>query len=217
MPFAHERLPGLPRERLLEILEPVLRAHGVEGVELVWRTDAAGRVLELTLERPGTRIPGAGITVELCSDVSRDLSHALDVADLIPQAYRLEVGSPGLDRALYGASDYERFAGQLARVKLRQPRGGQRVLRGLLQGRDESGAVLLSAGQESHALPLEDIESARLEIDWGPTPRAAARGSGGARPRAALGGASAPRSAPRRAARSRSRGRRAAAPRTRHR
>jgi len=67
----------------------------------VWRTDRSGWLLEVTVERPDSTIPGAGVTVDLCSEISRDLSAALDVADVIQQRYRLEVGSPGLERALY--------------------------------------------------------------------------------------------------------------------
>jgi len=162
----HEKLTGLDRERVLAAVEPVLRAHGVEAVELVWRTDRSGWLLELTIERPGTRIPGEGVTIDLCTDVSRDLSSALDVADTIPHAYRLEVGSPGLDRALYVASDYARFAGQLAKLKLREPLDGQRVVRGTLHGLDDSGCVQLETEKGVLSIELETIESGRLVFDW---------------------------------------------------
>ncbi|MBK8997203.1 MAG: ribosome maturation factor RimP [Myxococcales bacterium] len=168
---AHERLPGLDRERVLAAVEPVLRAHGVEGVELVWRTDRGGWLLELTIERPDGRIPGEGITIELCTDVSRDLSAALDVADVLSHAYRLEVGSPGLDRALYSARDYARFAGQSAKLKLREAVAGQRVIHGTLHGLDESGRVVLETEQGLLCLELEQIESGRLTFSWGGAPR----------------------------------------------
>src|SRR5262245_7971584 len=136
MSVANSKLHGLDRERLLAVVEPVLRAHGVDGVELTWKTDRGEWVLELTVERPDSRIPGAGITVERCSEISRDLSAALDVSDVIAQHYRLEVGSPGVERALYSAGDYARFAGQLARLKLREPIDAQKVVRGTLHGLD---------------------------------------------------------------------------------
>ncbi|HEY8946852.1 MAG TPA: ribosome maturation factor RimP, partial [Polyangiaceae bacterium] len=119
-------------------------------------------------ERPGSRLPGEGITIDLCSDISRDLSAALDVADAIPHRYRLEVGSPGLERALYGARDFARFAGQLARIKLREPHAGQHVLHGTLQGVDESGAVVVELPTgEVAPLPLSNIENARLVFQMG--------------------------------------------------
>jgi ribosome maturation factor RimP len=163
---AHEKLDGLDRERVLSATVPVLRAHGVEAVELIWRTDRGGWVLELTVERPDSRRPGEGVTLDLCSDISRDLSAALDVSDAIPHRYRLEVGSPGLERALYSARDYERFAGQLARIKLRAAHtDGQRVLDGTLHGLDEQGGVALETQKGLVSIELDNIENARLVFD----------------------------------------------------
>ncbi len=123
MSIAFVKLSGLSSERVLALVEPVLRAHRVEGVELVWRSDRHGWLLELTIERPDAKIPGEGITVDLCSEISRDLSAALDVSDLIGPRYRLEVGSPGVERALYRSEDYQRFQGLGARIKLKRPYG----------------------------------------------------------------------------------------------
>lgn len=163
MHVAHEKLAGLDRERVLAAVEPVLSAHGVDAVELVWRTDRSGWILELTVERPGSRVPGQGITLDLCSDISRDLSLALDVKDVIPHRYRLEVGSPGVERALYGANDFARFSGKLARIKLREPHSGQSVLYGTLQGLDPDGNVILELSTaELVTLAFSAIESSRL-------------------------------------------------------
>ena len=168
MSIAHEKLDGVNRERVLEAVLPVLRAHGVDGVELVWRTDRGGWVLEVTVERPEATVPGAGVTLDLCADISRDLSVALDAADTISHHYRLEVGSPGLERALYGLRDYERFAGQFARIKLKAPIQGQYVLRGTLRGLDAEGSVALE-DEKGELVPLafEGIDSARLEFEMG--------------------------------------------------
>jgi ribosome maturation factor RimP len=187
MNVAHERLHGLDRDKIVAALEPILNAHGVDAVELVWRTDRGEPVLELTIERPETRVPGEGVTVELCSEISRDVSAALDVADVIAGHYRLEVGSPGLDRALYGAHDYERFAGQLAKLKLREPLpDGQRVVRGTLQGieRTPDGAarVVFSTERGELEIGLVEIESARLVFDWNSAARSRPT-KGGAKPR----------------------------------
>jgi ribosome maturation factor RimP len=166
MQLGHESLKGLDRDRVLAVVEPVLRAHGVDAVELIWRSDARGWLLYLTVERPGTPDPSAGITLDLCADISRDLSAAMDVADTIPARYRLEVGSPGVERALYELRDYARFAGRLAKVKLRQPVGGQSVLRGGLKGMDPEGRVVLECDGREHHLDPQQIESGRLVFDW---------------------------------------------------
>ena len=175
MLLGHESLKGLDRDRLLAAVEPVLAAHVVDVVELAWRSDPGGWLLSVTVERPGTTDPGAGVTLDLCSELSRDLSAALDVADVMPVRYRLEVGSPGVERALYGVRDYARFAGRQAKLKVRQPAPGQRVLRGTLGGMDAEGRVVITGEHgESHVAPAE-IESARLTFDW-----QAARGVKGA-------------------------------------
>jgi ribosome maturation factor RimP len=143
----------------------VLAAHWVDCVELVWRSDRGERVLEVTVETPGSVEPGAGVTLDLISEVSRDLSAALDVADCISQRYRLEVGSPGLERTLYGDADFRRFTGRAARLKLTVPVRGQHVLVGTLAGVGE-GTVGLSIKDEVVRIPLGDVDAARLVFEW---------------------------------------------------
>jgi len=180
MNVSYEKIPGLDRERLHAAIEPVLTAHGVECVELVWRTDRGGWLLEISIERADARTPGVGVTIDLCADISRDLSAALDVADCIPHRYTLEVGSPGVERALYVRRDYERFAGQAARLKLSAPRAGQYVIFGTLHGLDDHGAVLIETEQGELAnIELETIQSARILFEWkkGTGTRASATGT----------------------------------------
>jgi ribosome maturation factor RimP len=195
--FAFEKLPGLPRERVLGAIEPVLRAHGLTGVEVIWRMDDGGRVLEVTLERAGSPAnespanessanessangsaegeavaagePGPsapGVTLEECSRVSRDLSTALDVAQAIDRHYRLQVGSPGLDRRLYGEGDYRRFSGEQIKMKVQEPVAGQHVLVGELRGLDDAGSVRIFADGVEHAIPVAAVRSAQLFVDW---------------------------------------------------
>jgi ribosome maturation factor RimP len=181
--FAFEKLPGLPRDRIVEAIAPVLRAHGLAGVELVWRTDGQGRVLQVTLESaaavegaaggsspsessPGESGPGAGVTLDVCSKVSRDLSTALDVLELIDGKYRLEVGSPGLERRLYTLGDYRRFSGRLAKLKLASAADGQYLLLGKLNGVDADERVLIVVDGVEHAVKLDDVRSGQLAIDW---------------------------------------------------
>jgi ribosome maturation factor RimP len=165
MQIAHEKLHGLDRERVLAAVRPVLLSHRLDVVELVWRTDRGGWVLEITLERPGSRIPGEGITLDLCSDISRELSAALDASDAIPHRYRLEVGSPGVERSLYGVNDFARFAGHPARIKLAVPNAGQYVLYGVLQGVEDGQVVVELERGERIALEPAAIESARLVFE----------------------------------------------------
>jgi len=186
MNVSYEKIPGIDREKLHAALGPVLAAHGVECVECIWRTDRSGWLLEISVERSessapeGSSTPNYGVTIDLCADISRDLSAALDVADCIPHRYTLEVGSPGVERALYVRRDYERFAGQAARLKLSAPRAGQSVIFGTLHGLDEQGAVQLETEQgELASIEFETIQSARILFEWkkGTGVRASARRS----------------------------------------
>src|SRR5882724_5867388 len=176
MTIAHEKLPGLDRERVLAAVTPILAAHRVDGVELHFKTDRGGWVLELTIEKAGERLPGAGITVDLCGEISRELSAALDVADCIPHRYRLEVGSPGVERALYNVADYERFAGQAAKLKLKKPRNSEYVLSGTLNGLSpEKRVVIQTERGELIELSLDEIDNGHLVFDW----KTGAKRSGG--------------------------------------
>ena len=167
MTIAHVKLPGLDRERVLAAVTPILAAHRVDGVELIFKTDRGGWVLELTIEKPGERLPGAGITVDLCGEISRELSAALDVADCIPHRYRLEVGSPGVERALYSGADYERFSGQPVKLKLKQPRNSEYVLIGTLNGLSpEKRVVIQTERGELVELSLDEIDNGHLVFDW---------------------------------------------------
>jgi ribosome maturation factor RimP len=185
MNVSHEKIPGINREKLHAALGPIFDAHGVECVECIWRTDRGGWLLEISIERsestvpPGSSLPSYAVTVDLCADISRDLSAALDVADCIPHRYTLEVGSPGVERALYVRRDYERCAGLAARLKLTTPRAGQSVIFGMLRGLDDHGSVLLETEKgELASVELETIQSARILFEWkkGTGTRASAKG-----------------------------------------
>lgn len=102
-----------------------------------------------------------GITVDDCAAVSRQIGAWLDVEDIIAGAYRLEVSSPGLDRPLKRAEDFERFSGREISLRLHLPLEGQRRFQGELLG-FEQGAVLLKVDQDVRRFPLSEIAKARL-------------------------------------------------------
>jgi ribosome maturation factor RimP len=162
---------GPDRDALLRVVEPIVRAHGAEVVEVELKPDRGGRVLRVYVEKAGSAARNlstreAAVNLELCANVSRDLSPALDVADLIPYTYHLEVSSPGIERPLRGQSDFIRFAGQRAKLKLREPVEGQRVFVGALDGVRE-GKVRITEGIQAHEVPLSLVESARLVFEFG--------------------------------------------------
>jgi ribosome maturation factor RimP len=109
------------------------------------------------------------MTVEDCESVSRALSPVLDVADPIERTYRLEISSPGIDRPLVRKSDFERYAGHLAKVETAMPVQGRKRFRGVLIG-TEGEAVRIrrddtAEGEEAEVLlPIEDMSEAKLML-----------------------------------------------------
>ncbi|WP_437792419.1 ribosome maturation factor RimP [Sorangium sp. So ce693] len=163
--------------RVRDAVAPVLASHGVTLVDLEWTTERerAGWTLRLTIERENVddvEDAGGGVTLEDCADVSRDVSSVLDVEDLIPNHYNLEVSSPGLDRRLRTAAEFARFLGRTAKVKLSRPApDGQRLLRGELLEAPEGQVAVLVDGKRI-AVPFADVVEARLVFELPSQPKA---------------------------------------------
>jgi ribosome maturation factor RimP len=186
-----ERLRGIDRAPLEAAITPVLRAHGVESVEISYQMEREGWVLRVTVEslestgaaQPASEHEPAAVGFEridlgLLSEISRDLSSALDVADVIPHRYHLEVSSPGLERPLRSARDYERARGQLAKVHLAHPLpDGQKVLRGTILGVEGEAFRIEVDGHEMSAR-LDEVERARLVFELSSHPKGARPKSG---------------------------------------
>ncbi|HSN97845.1 MAG TPA: ribosome maturation factor RimP [Candidatus Nanopelagicales bacterium] len=170
-PAESPSLIDIPRIR--EMITPALTAYGVDLVDVEWFTDRVGWTLRVTIERPGALdLPGGGVTLEDCVEVSRDVSAVLDVTDLIAPAYHLEVSSPGLDRRLKTPAEFKRFIGRTAKIKLSRPApDGQRLLRGqLLEAPEDRVAVRVDG--KSIEVPLADVVEARLVFELTPQPKA---------------------------------------------
>jgi ribosome maturation factor RimP len=169
-----QRTPVIDRGALLRVLEPVVLAHGAEVVDVEFRPERGGWVLRVFVEKAGAASQAlstrdAAVNLELCANVSRDLSPALDVVDLIPHAYQLEVSSPGVERPLKTEHDFARFTGHKARLKRQldaSGSAGDRVVVGLLDGVVE-GRVRVVDGNRTHEIPLSSVESARLVFEFG--------------------------------------------------
>lgn len=144
--------------RLHELTEPVVRSEGLMLVELIWRREGKGRVLRLYVDRPE-----GGVTLDDCALVSRQLSHLLDVEDLVPAMYRLEVSSPGLTRRLKNPREYDIFAGRLARLVIKDPDGRTETVKGLLKGL-AGEEVLIETKGRVRSVPLRQVAKANLEI-----------------------------------------------------
>ena len=143
------------RERLIALIEPVLARLGYELVELEYAAGRTQAVVRLFIDMP------AGITVDDCERVSRDVAALLDVDDPIPTAYTLEVSSPGFDRVLRTPAHFERFVGERVFVELKAPRAGRKRYTGVLQVASATG-IELEVDKQKVEVPFEEIAKARL-------------------------------------------------------
>jgi ribosome maturation factor RimP len=145
--------------RIAHIVEPVANGLGYRLVR-VKVSAMNGTTLQIMAERPD-----GVMTVEDCERLSRDLSPALDVEDPMDRAYHLEVSSPGIDRPLVRRSDFERWAGHLAKIELARPQDGRKRFRGKLAPLDgDRVSVHLDDNPVPVWLPLADIGEARLVL-----------------------------------------------------
>src|SRR5919201_7051284 len=122
-------------EKVRDIARRVAADRGLEIFDVQFRREAPGMVLRIQIDRPGPAATAEeSVSVDDCAEISRELSAILDVEDVVPTAYTLEVSSPGLDRPLRRPEDYRRFAGRLAKIVLREKVDGQGFFRGKLTG-----------------------------------------------------------------------------------
>ena len=141
-------------EKLEPLIENVVARMGYELWGCQYAADGGG-LLRVYIDHP------EGIDLDDCSAVSHQLSGVLDVEDPINMAYTLEVSSPGLDRPLFKAEHYQRFAGNKVQIKLKWPMEGRRKFSGDLQGLSDD-QVMLKQDEAVHYLPQDAIDWARL-------------------------------------------------------
>jgi len=155
-------LVGELRICLWPVIEPIVEEEGLELLEIELIQQRGDWVLRIYMDREG------GVNLDDCERVSRRVSPVLDVEDLIPHRYTLEVSSPGIPRPLRKASDFERFSGQPARIEmavsstLRKRYSGE--LAGVSSGFKPEVMLKLENGEIAH-LPIEHIKRARLMMD----------------------------------------------------
>jgi ribosome maturation factor RimP len=142
-------------EAVWALLEPVAEAEGFELVEVEYRRESPGWVLRIFIDHID------GVTVDHCARISRLVGDILDVHDLIPNSYHLEVSSPGLNRPLRKARHYQRQVGRVVELRTRLPFGQRRNFKGVLLAAGEDRLHLDCDGQV-YEIPLVDVEKARL-------------------------------------------------------
>ncbi len=147
---------ALDADRIREIADRVAASSGLEVVELELLGSGKARMLRVFLDKPGAEKSGAasgdplsGVTHGDCANFSREFGTILDVEDAVPESYTLEVSSPGLDRKLTKAADFERFTGSRVKLTTRQPVNNNRHFEGRLESFVD-GRLTLDLSVASH-------------------------------------------------------------------
>jgi ribosome maturation factor RimP len=154
-------------EAVRTLASRVAAGYGLEIFDVQFRREAPGMVLRVQIDRPGPAATAEDcVSVEDCAKVSRDLSAILDVDDVVPIAYTLEVSSPGLDRPLRQPDDYRRFTGRRAKIVMRERVDGQGFFRGRLSGVDGADVLIDAEDGKTHRVPMAVITRANLEVEF---------------------------------------------------
>lgn len=141
--------------KIWALTDPLCRSEGIELVHVEFQREQGGRTLRLYIDKPG------GITLDDCTDISRQLGDVFDVKLETELSYRLEVSSPGIDRPLGKLNDFERFEGQLVKIRTKEPIEGQKRFTGILEG-VEGVLIRLRINHQSIAIPFDRITKAQV-------------------------------------------------------
>ncbi|HCC57858.1 MAG TPA: ribosome maturation factor [Solibacterales bacterium] len=142
------------------IAEEVTAAAGVELVEVELKGSGRNHLLRVYIDKPD------GVTHGDCQLVSDLISEKLDAGNIIEGQYTLEISSPGVERKLKKAKDFERFVGQPVKIFLKEPLAGKRFFEGELKTFADQTVTLDVSGHGDVAIPFEQIDRANLKFHW---------------------------------------------------
>ncbi len=149
--------------RVEEVCERVGQSEGIEIVEVELKGSGRNQLLRVFIDKAD------GVTHADCEMVSRKVGDLLDSENTLPDAYVLEVSSPGVERKLKKPRDFERFQGQKVRVVVREPEGNDRknrLIEGVLAGTAETSVLVETAAGERIQIPFDTIDRANLKFEW---------------------------------------------------
>jgi len=159
---------ALDVERVRAIADRVAASNGLEVLDVEFLGGGKARMLRVFLDKPAAGTdPMAGVTHEDCANFSREFGTILDVEDVMPGSYTLEVSSPGLDRRLVKATDFTRFLGSRLKLMTRQPVNNNRHFEGRLES-FENGRLTLDLSVASHKSrkKMGDAAGKKIEIEF---------------------------------------------------
>lgn len=143
------------------IAERVAQSEGIEIVEIELKGGGRNRFLRISIDRP------EGVTHADCETISHQVGAMLDVEDVVPGAYTLEVSSPGVERRLVKYRDFERFTGKKIKVSLREPVENSRRWEGTLATCADGLINLEVAEGKTIQFPFDQVDKANLKFEWG--------------------------------------------------
>ncbi len=155
-------------ERVRSIADRVAASSGLEVLDLEFLGGGKARMLRVFLDKPAAgNDPMAGVTHEDCANFSREFGTILDVEDVMPGSYTLEVSSPGMDRKLVKAADFTRFTGSRVKLATRQPVNNNRHFEGRLDSfRDGRLTLDLSVASHKSRKKMGDAAGTKIEIEF---------------------------------------------------
>ena len=157
-------------DKIRDVVTGPVEGAGYEVVEVEWKREPGGWVCRLFVDKPGD-----AIGLDDCERISRELSAVLDVADVIPQQYNLEVSSPGLDRPLRTSAHFRRYIGETAQVRLIAGVDGRRNFKGTIvavpaESEGTPARVIMNVDGKEYTLPIADLDRANLVFDFSRDP-----------------------------------------------
>lgn len=151
---------SLINDKVRQVAESVVKDKGLELVHVETVGTQRKPTVRIFIDKPG------GVTIEDCSNVSREVGAVLDAEDLIPSAYLLEVSSPGIERQLYSLQDFVKFSGQMAKVKTQTDVNGQKNFRGRILTVEGEEIVFEDRTSGTVRFPYSAVAKANLEVDF---------------------------------------------------
>jgi ribosome maturation factor RimP len=144
------------------LVRPVVESAGLELWDVTYRKESGRMVLRVTITREG------GVDLDTISEASERISRRLDLEDFGAGRYELEVGSPGLERALREPRHFMRSVGEQVKVKTVEPVGGSKMHEGALVSADAEAITIVTDGGELR-VPYSNVATARTVFGWGRT------------------------------------------------
>lgn len=143
---------------LLEMVTPLCQARDIDvwGIDLLFGAGGRHKIVRIYLDSP------RGVSIDECAEISRHMSLALDVEDVIPGAYNLEVSSPGLERPFFSLDQLRAYVGQSVRIRLDRALEGRKNFKGRLLSVDDPTFTLADEGGTTFVLNWEDVGKANL-------------------------------------------------------